>query len=549
MYWSLRTKTISGIALIEATLLIFLIFTTIRLFSDTLDENIEKRAETTANLFATTTKNALLSFDLASLQSDVDELMNNPDIVYVRVLNDNNEVYIEAGDPDALSRPYKRDSSVDRVTDDVYDSDASIAVGTTRYGSVQLGIDVHSVQSSVLKIRNWATSIAITELLLVGIFSYVLGTYLTSQLRSLHSAARKIHGAIESRQFDSIHVEVRGNDELAELATAFNELVDSLSNESTRREQVEEALKQLNRSLEKNVAERTAMLSQKNRLLESANKDLKEAQVQLLQAEKMASVGQLAAGVAHEINNPVGFVSSNMSTLGDYITVYQIIFAHVEKMMQTDSPQARQKALDDLNILFEQHDIHFINEDLTSLIEESSEGLMRVAEIVKGLKMFSRIDSDEKQLFDINECLRATLSMVNNKLKYVCKVQLHLTEIPKVWLNVGKITQVFTNLLLNAAQAIESTEKFGTITISSGVQDDTLFVRICDTGSGIKPEHMDKLFNPFFTTKPEGQGTGLGLSISYGIAQEHGGYIEATSASGKGSCFTLSLPLTAEAKE
>lgn len=549
MYWSLRTKTISGIALIEATLLIFLIFTTIRLFSDTLDENIEKRAETTANLFASTTKNALLSYDLASLQTDVDELMNNPDIVYVRVLNENNEVYVEAGDPDALKRPYLRDSSVDRVTDDVYDSDAAIAVGTTRYGSVQLGIDVHSVQSSVLKIRNWATSIAITELLLVGIFSFVLGTYLTSQLRSLQRAARKIHNAVETRQFDKIHVSVRGKDELSELATAFNELVDALSGESERREQVEEALKQLNRSLEKNVAERTAMLSQKNRLLESANKDLKEAQVQLLQAEKMASVGQLAAGVAHEINNPVGFVSSNMSTLSDYITVYQIIFAHVEKMMQVESTQERQKALDDLSILFKQHDIHFINDDLTSLIEESSEGLVRVAEIVKGLKMFSRIDSDEKQLFDINECLRATLSMVNNKLKYVCKVQLELAEVPQLWLNVGKITQVFTNLLLNAAQAIESTEKFGTITITTGMQGNMLFVRICDTGCGIRPEHMDKLFNPFFTTKPEGQGTGLGLSISYGIAQEHGGYIKATSTSGKGSCFTLSLPLTAEVKE
>ena len=199
--------------------------------------------------------------------------------------------------------------------------------------------------------------------------------------------------------------------------------------------------------------------------------------------------------------------------------------------------------VDELQAFYAQHDLDFIGEDVGPLIEESTEGLQRVSEIVKGLKIFSRIDSDESQYYDLNHCLNTTLTMVNNKLKYICKVEKQFADLPKVYFNLGKLTQVFTNLLINAGQAIEATGKQGVISISTQQEGNSVKVRIQDTGCGISQENIDKLFNPFFTTKPEGQGTGLGLSITYGIIQEHGGQINVSSTPGEGSVFELALPI------
>lgn len=281
-------------------------------------------------------------------------------------------------------------------------------------------------------------------------------------------------------------------------------------------------------------------LQRKDVLIDSLRKDLQEAQRQLLQAEKMASVGQLAAGVAHEINNPIGFVSSNLSTLRDYINAYQLVMT---KIVSAEEDSTTSTISNLVHEAWEEHDIAFINEDICPLIDESAEGLQRVSEIVNGLRLYSRIDSDDRDWHDVNQCLTTTLSMVNNKLKYICDQTLELTDVPKVYINVGKITQVFTNLLINAGQAIESTEKQGVVTISTFLKDDFVHISIKDTGCGIKREHLDKLFNPFFTTKPEGQGTGLGLSISHGIALEHGGDLLVDSVENQGTTFTLVLPV------
>lgn len=544
MNCSLRTKTIAGVAVIEATLLAILVITIFQFLTTLLDDSILKRAHTTANLFASTTKNAFLSYDLASLETDVEELLANSDIVYVRVIDNSGNVFASGGSEAALSQPFQEDSFVDQTDDGVFDISAPIKVNSQLYGRVELGINISSISNSLVKVRNWAVSIALIEMLLVALFSFVLGTYLTSQLKVLRSGARKIARSVENNHYTDNKVKVTGSDELAELSEAFNQLADSLFEEYKRRATVETELTELNRSLEQKVQDRTTLLQQKNALLQSTNKDLKEAQVQLLQAEKMASVGQLAAGVAHEINNPVGFVGSNLSTLSDYISTYQLLFAEMQSVINTTDDRERLQKLEQLKQRFEQHDIDFINEDVIPLIRESSEGLERVSEIVKGLKLFSRIDSDEKQWFDINDCVRTTLSMVNNKLKYISDVKVELSAIPRVFINVGKISQVITNLLINAGQAIEATEKHGHIRIATTADNKQVSVHIEDTGGGIKPEHIDKLFNPFFTTKPEGQGTGLGLSISFGIAEEHGGTLSVRSDEGKGSCFTLTLPLT-----
>ncbi|WP_370245960.1 ATP-binding protein [Marisediminitalea sp.] len=543
MRLSLRTKTIAGTAIIEATLLVVLIVTSLSFINNLTGDSVLKRTSTTINLFASTTKDALLTLDLASLEASVQELMTNPDIAYVRVIDNQQRTLAVSGDTSSLSSGFTADTTLANVNDGVFDSNRRIVVSGHYYGEIQLGIDIGYVQSSLIQIRNWIVSLALIELGLVALFSYGLGTYLTSQLNTLRQGAKDIVNAIKTSNFNTAPIAEKGHDELTELAKTFNLLVKNLETEYQSRLEAENELTQLNQSLEEKIARRTQALSEKNELLEQSNKELKETQQQLFQAEKMASVGQLAAGVAHEINNPVGFVSSNLNTLTDYLSMFQILMTLVKKLQPDADIEAQKALITEIHQFYAQHDFDFISEDVTPLIEESVEGLARVSEIVKGLKVFSRIDSDEKQWFDLNHCLNTTLTMVNNKLKYICKVEKQFADLPRVYFNVGKLTQVFTNLLINAGQAIEATGKQGVITVHTYLQGKQVIVDITDTGCGISEENLEKLFNPFFTTKPEGQGTGLGLSITYGIIQEHGGSIEVTSKEGEGSRFIITLPV------
>lgn len=543
MRLSLRTKTIIGIAFTALLLLLVLVVTVFNQLNELVDNSVKKSADTSVALFVSTTKNAFLSYDLSSLEADVAEILTNPNIAYVRVKDKEGRIYVENGEPTAISRPFREDNTVATASDGIYDTRAPIMVNTTLYGFVEIGLNIASVTESVSRARNWTLTIAAFELVLVGLCSYFLGSYLMSQLVRLHEGAKHLGEAVDKNNYQDVFISVRGNDELSELAEAFNQLVDKLKEENEQRQRAQDDLKDLNALLEVKVQDRTAQLNQRNVQLENANRDLKETQVQLLQAEKMASVGQLAAGVAHEINNPVGFVSSNISTLCEYVATYQMLFTQLEVISNTQDEDQQRKALTEFKSLLTKHDMTFINDDITDLLNDSKEGLQRVADIVKGLKLFSRVDSDEMQQHSLNDCVRTTLAMVNNQLKYTCNVETHLGNIPNIAMNVGKISQVITNLLINAGQAIESTGQHGTITITTEAVGEFVKLYVKDTGCGIQPCHLDKLFNPFFTTKPEGQGTGLGLSISFGIAQEHGGTLSASSKEGEGSCFELALPL------
>lgn len=546
MRLSLQTKTITGIASIAALLLLVLIITVFQLLTDLVDSSVKKSAETNVALFVSTTKNAFLSYDISSLEADVDEILTNANIAYVRVIDKNGTVFVEKSNVDTSTREFETDKGVFASRDGVYDTRAPIKVDNTLYGYVELGLNTASVTETVSRVKSWILALAVLEFLLIGLLSFVVGSYLMSQLSRLHEGALRLGDAVKHNNYKGVFIQVRGKDELSDLAEAFNNLVERIKEDYSHRQRVQDELKELNSLLEGKVQDRTALLHQKNYQLEETNKDLKEAQVQLLQAEKMASVGQLAAGVAHEINNPVGFVSSNISTLSEYVATYQLIFSQIKRVLEQDDEEKRKAATQELENILAKQDIDFINEDISDLLKDSTEGLHRVAEIVKGLKLFSRVDTDDMHLHNINDCVRTTLAMVNNQLKYTCSVETHLGNVPDVLMNVGKISQVITNLLINAGQAIESTKKQGTIIITTCTVGDNLELRVEDSGCGIPPSHLDKLFNPFFTTKPEGQGTGLGLSISIGIAHEHGGELFATSKEGEGSCFTLSLPLARE---
>ena len=543
MKFSLRTKTIAGVASIAALLLLVLLVTVFQLLNDLVDNNVKKSADTTVSLFVSTTKNAFLSYDLASLDADVSEILTNPNIAYVKVKDKDGNIFVEKGNQEALSRDFIADNSVSEADDGIYDTRAPIMVGNTLYGYVEIGLNIASVTESVSRVKNWTVTLALLEFILVGLCSYLLGSFLMLQLRQLHEGAKHLGDAVKSNDYKEVFVPVRGKDELSELAEAFNQLVERLKEENEQKQRAQDELKELNTLLEEKVQDRTSLLNQKNFQLQEANKDLKETQVQLLQAEKMASVGQLAAGVAHEINNPVGFVGSNIATLSEYVATYQMIFSQINAALEAKDEKTRNTALSELEKMLANQDMTFINEDISELLADSQEGLHRVAEIVKGLKLFSRVDSDQMQQHNINDCVRTTLAMVNNQLKYICTVETHLGRVPDVTMNVGKISQVITNLLINAGQAIEATGKNGRIVITTCTVNNFVELRVEDTGCGIPASHLDKLFNPFFTTKPEGQGTGLGLSISFGIAQEHGGSLCATSIEGESSTFTLMLPI------
>ena len=280
--------------------------------------------------------------------------------------------------------------------------------------------------------------------------------------------------------------------------------------------------------------------------LQRANEQLKENQAQLVHSEKMASLGQLAAGVAHEINNPVGFVTSNLGTLAEYTEIFTRLLDAYETLadqLLPDQSAVHRDILRDIAELREEEDLDFIQEDIDALLAESLNGMHRVKEIVQGLKSFARVDEAEMQIADINEGIEATLKVVWNELKYKCKVHTKLKPLPQIRCYPGQLNQVFLNLLINAAHAMEER---GEITIETEVAGSAVVIRISDTGVGIPEGHLSKLFNPFFTTKPVGEGTGLGLSISYGIIQKHGGRIDVDSTVGRGTTFAIYLPIQEE---
>lgn len=277
--------------------------------------------------------------------------------------------------------------------------------------------------------------------------------------------------------------------------------------------------------------------------LEHANKQLKDHKNRIVQSEKLASIGQLAAGVAHEINNPVGYVTSNLGTISEYIETMKSVIELHEKLnnLGLDDEIERKNLLGAIKYIQDDEDLDFILEDCDNVMKESMEGVHRVAEIVQNLKSFAREDSDVHAPQDINEGIDAMIKMVWNELKYHCEIVREFGDVPVVQCHRGQINQVFMNMLVNASHAMPP--EGGLITIGTSVQGSRLEIRIADNGSGIPPEALSKIFDPFFTTKDVGKGTGLGLSISHGIILDHGGSIEVDSELGKGSEFRIYLPL------
>lgn len=279
-------------------------------------------------------------------------------------------------------------------------------------------------------------------------------------------------------------------------------------------------------------------LAQQNLELQVLNEKLAGAQTQLMQSEKLAAIGQLAAGVAHEINNPIGYVRSNLTSLTSYLQKILSVLNAYEQLEQSlpDPPPQ----LTEVRALKEGVELDYLVKDIVSLLAESVEGVTRVEKIVKDLKSFSHLDQAEWQQADIHACIDSTLNVIAHELKYKGELVKGYGDLPRIHCLPFQLKQVFMNLLLNAAQAIERT---GTITIRTGREGDHVWILISDTGQGIDPGHIHRIFDPFFTTKPIGVGTGLGLSVSYGIIKKHSGELTVASELGAGTTFTIRLPI------
>jgi signal transduction histidine kinase len=333
------------------------------------------------------------------------------------------------------------------------------------------------------------------------------------------------------RQLAAKEVELKSaHAALQEKVSELAELNHALRHEIDERIQTEKALKQSKQKLEKTL------------------EDLGQSQSQVLLSEKMASVGYLAAGMAHEINNPNGFVSSNLFTLAQYLEDFKTILeAYTQLKQELDGvlagqplPYGVKERCQAITILEKEMDLGFVLEDSQELISQSKEGTSRIQKIVSDLMEFAHLGHDVLEKIDINASLASALKLIWNGIRYKAEVSMDFAELPKVTGYPQIISQVFINLLLNAAQAIEGK---GKISITTRARPKGVQIQIQDTGSGIPREILGRIFDPFFTTKQVGQGTGLGLNMVYNAIKKHDGDIEVTSQVGIGTTFTVDLPI------
>ncbi len=338
-------------------------------------------------------------------------------------------------------------------------------------------------------------------------------------------------------------IEIGADDEIGRVATSFKKMTDDLKKTTT-------SIDNLSREIaERKRAEESAKIACEK--LEKANRELKQMQSQQVQNAKLVSIGQLAAGVAHELNTPIGFVSSNFEALRDYVIKMKKILQNYDKLIEDIEILRKPELLDEahaIRSIRSSMKIDYILNDIVNLFDDSQEGIERVTTIVRTLRDFSRIDQlGNYDNYNINDGIRTTLTVANNEIKYHADVVMELADVPPIVCDAGQINQVLLNIIVNASQAIKSQKKDerGTITIRTYAETDDIICEISDNGPGIEPEDLSQIFDPFFTTKPLGQGTGLGLSISYDIITvKHQGELLVDSSVGRGTRFTIKLPIS-----
>lgn len=382
-------------------------------------------------------------------------------------------------------------------------------------GAIEIAVTTEDIEMSKKKIRSTSLIVSGVVFIIGILIGFWLSRNISIPVLALRDAADKVgEGDLTQRVIN------KSGDEIGELARAFNKMVEDLA-------KAREELRKANLNL-----------AATNEALHKTVTDLKSAQEQLIQSEKMASLGQLTAGIAHEINNPINFVTANIQPLKDdmadiikFINNYDVII----------TKKGLQNEFSEIEKIKQDAKIELTKKEINDLLKGIEDGAMRTSEIVKGLRNFSRLDQNVFRKASINESLESTLTLLHSSYKNRIEVIKQYGELPEIDCFPGQLNQVFMNILSNAIQAIPGE---GKIFIKTLQDNNMVKISIRDTGSGMTDEVRKKIFDPFFTTKDVGKGTGLGLSISFGIIQKHNGEIEVFSKPGEGTEFIIKIPIT-----
>lgn len=537
---SLRLKTILGVALIEAALLALLLTLTLNYLRNTNFDGLDQRAFSTSNLFASTVKNAVLSYDLATVESFTQELLNNQDIVYVTVLGDRGQMLSGAGNlPEAYTASLLEDSS-SNVVDGIFDVSSPISESGIAFGSVWIGFDMTTLNTAIQSAKKWSLFIVLGEMALVALFSYMLGAYLTMRLSELKRAA----DAIAAGERD-IEVNTNGNDELATVSRAFNNMLIQIKESEDRAQRYQDELQHANAVLESRVMKRTQALTDANHQLTEANEQLKNTQDKLVESEKLASIGTIAAGVSHEINNPLGAIRSNIQLCQSYLTTYQDWIERSEAL--------RKETCHDEMLRFNQWKqeqfVDCLQEDFRDSLQDALKSVDRVRNIVAALQHCAlkiHQEKGEREPVELKRLLSQCLATLNPPNHLVIELTPSLGALDMLYVNSEDFQHLFTELLKNAIQACQRkpNPSEGCIRVSAQTDQQQLIIDIIDNGIGIEESHLKRLYDPFFTSSPVGDGMGLGLTFAYHIVRNYEGTTRIQNRETGGIEITLTFPLT-----
>lgn len=624
---SFRLKTIVGIAMIEVVLLTILVFSSMRFLQESNEAQLMERAQTSAQLFATMTTDAVVSMDLATLEEMVSKSIANPGVHYLRVRHESGIVLSEMGNASLLAAPFQADRTVkDALDDQSFDVSWPIAVEGIAFGQIELGLDTASLEVFLQKARVHMMWVAGVEIVLVGIFGWILGSILTRRLTALQAGAQRVANGEVGHT-----IAVTGRDELAQTAQSFNEMSAALAAYATEVEgareraetklaQTENLLSQALESLSQGVmivdehdqvqfinqafmkmytfaetdmsqvttgtAVAAHVKAQQNetdvqgdarrllmngrtimpsvRFLSSggyvlvdtdittiiqSEEKARQLEVDLLQSQKMESIGRLAGGVAHEINTPVHFVGTNLQFIKEAAAdIFDVVDAYEKLMSEVKSKNVSLEGLPACEAALAQADFDFVREELPQAVDQAIEGVERVAEIVASMKAFSHPTSSTKTAVNLNAVVERAVAICQSEWKPVAHLELDLADqLPTVMGSETELSQVVLNIIVNAAQAIGEharTGHVGRIAISTDVHNGQVRLTLTDDGPGIPDTVKNQIFDPFFTTKEVGKGTGQGLAIVHDIVvNKHDAEISVTDGQEGGAVFQLVFPV------
>ena len=492
--------------------------------TDKVDEDLDARSLRSGEAFLVSGDNDTIIANQYrknrkySSASQNESVSNSPGLYNARLLEDMNlPVLQQAIENQAYTQTFEYPKGVDKIT--------GLAYLNHDFFKWTCGVSLseEDIFSSVRELRTILIAVVSLTIFLVVILTFHIARKFSVPIKDLTRSAQQLAMGNLTRR-----AEVSSSDEIGRLAMSFNFMAESLEERSQQ-------LTSLNKNLEEKVKARTRALEEANREMAEAYHELKETQFQLVQSEKLASLGQLVAGIAHEIKNPLNFIYGNTGFLRDYINKLKKLVALYE-----ESGSLGEEEKKTLEKFKEEIGYSFIIKDLGTLVDNFEEGAERIHSIVGDLRTFSRTETGEFKAIDIHEAINLALNLLHNEFKGRVEIIKKYGAIPSVECQAGKINQVLVNLLINAGQAIPEE---GTIIVTTRKSGEYVEIIVEDNGKGMGPDQLEHIFEPFFTTKPVGAGTGLGLSISYAIIQDHKGTITVSSKPGEGASFCVSLPI------